>query len=272
MPVELALHKVITHFPENAVWAVSCRREWEVKLQETLGPQHVLFHSAVHGVLYLSIFLRRDLAWFCSGSFCALQENLKRSAWDKKQLWPMLKGQCCLFFWQYQRRRTSQPELDPRAWRPRELWESALLSLAPHFSSLTHTCHVSATFLPGEVVHNVKLSSVDFHWKCVLPWPDFVPLWLDCVLLWLDCVLLALWLDCVLQWLDCVQDLVGREGLCSGCLRVCSFLSLILFPHHFQLMMATSRRGVLTIIRSAQTCSCLDRAAAAAPQTQVCCE
>ncbi|XP_004714571.1 phosphatidylinositol polyphosphate 5-phosphatase type IV isoform X1 [Echinops telfairi] len=44
----------------------SDRREWEACLQETLGPHYVLLHSAAHGVLYLSVFLRRDLIWFCS--------------------------------------------------------------------------------------------------------------------------------------------------------------------------------------------------------------
>ncbi|XP_073415410.1 phosphatidylinositol polyphosphate 5-phosphatase type IV-like [Dendrobates tinctorius] len=42
------------------------RREWEVRLQETLGPHYVLLHSSAHGVLYLSVFIRRDLIWFCS--------------------------------------------------------------------------------------------------------------------------------------------------------------------------------------------------------------
>uniref|UniRef100_H9GN11 Phosphatidylinositol polyphosphate 5-phosphatase type IV n=1 Tax=Anolis carolinensis TaxID=28377 RepID=H9GN11_ANOCA len=42
------------------------RREWEIRLQETLGPHYVLFYAAAHGVLYLSVFLRRDLIWFCS--------------------------------------------------------------------------------------------------------------------------------------------------------------------------------------------------------------
>uniref|UniRef100_A0A8D0E8G5 Phosphatidylinositol polyphosphate 5-phosphatase type IV n=1 Tax=Salvator merianae TaxID=96440 RepID=A0A8D0E8G5_SALMN len=42
------------------------RREWEVRLQETLGPHYVMLYAASHGVLYMSIFLRRDLIWFCS--------------------------------------------------------------------------------------------------------------------------------------------------------------------------------------------------------------
>lgn len=43
------------------------RREWETRLQETLGPHYVMLHSAAHGALYLSVLIRRDLIWFCSG-------------------------------------------------------------------------------------------------------------------------------------------------------------------------------------------------------------
>ncbi|XP_022201559.2 inositol polyphosphate 5-phosphatase E [Nilaparvata lugens] len=39
---------------------------WEVSLQETLGPSHVLFHSAVLGTLHLAVYIRRDLLWYCS--------------------------------------------------------------------------------------------------------------------------------------------------------------------------------------------------------------
>ncbi|XP_038558339.1 phosphatidylinositol polyphosphate 5-phosphatase type IV [Micropterus salmoides] len=42
------------------------RREWEIRLQETLGPYYVMLYAASHGVLYLTVFLRRDLIWFCS--------------------------------------------------------------------------------------------------------------------------------------------------------------------------------------------------------------
>ncbi|XP_019612329.2 phosphatidylinositol polyphosphate 5-phosphatase type IV isoform X2 [Rhinolophus sinicus] len=44
----------------------SDRREWETRLQETLGPHYVMLHSAAHGALYVSVLLRRDLIWFCS--------------------------------------------------------------------------------------------------------------------------------------------------------------------------------------------------------------
>lgn len=40
--------------------------EWEVTLQETLGPTHILFHSTSLGTLHMSIFLRRDLIWYIS--------------------------------------------------------------------------------------------------------------------------------------------------------------------------------------------------------------
>ena len=40
--------------------------EWEIRLQDTLGPSHVLFHSFSLGTLHISIFLRRDLIWYCS--------------------------------------------------------------------------------------------------------------------------------------------------------------------------------------------------------------
>ena len=43
------------------------RFQWEVSVQETLGPSHVLFHSAALGTLHLAIYMRRDLLWFCSG-------------------------------------------------------------------------------------------------------------------------------------------------------------------------------------------------------------
>jgi len=41
--------------------------EWEVNIQETIGPSHILFHSASLGTLHLAIYIRRDLIWFCSG-------------------------------------------------------------------------------------------------------------------------------------------------------------------------------------------------------------
>ncbi|CAH0564035.1 unnamed protein product [Brassicogethes aeneus] len=40
--------------------------EWEVSLQETIGPSHLLFNSTSLGTLHLSIFIRRDLIWYVS--------------------------------------------------------------------------------------------------------------------------------------------------------------------------------------------------------------
>lgn len=46
--------------------STSMRKEWEVRLQETLGPSHVLMHSCSFGLLHLAVFIRRELVWFCS--------------------------------------------------------------------------------------------------------------------------------------------------------------------------------------------------------------
>ncbi|KAF5285523.1 hypothetical protein FQR65_LT13221 [Abscondita terminalis] len=60
----------LEHIPDILAFGTqeSCseRFEWEVCLQETLGPSHVLFHSTSLGTLHLAIFLRRDLIWYCS--------------------------------------------------------------------------------------------------------------------------------------------------------------------------------------------------------------
>ncbi|CAF0909926.1 unnamed protein product [Adineta ricciae] len=42
------------------------RIDWEILLQEVIGPTHVLFHSIHFGTLSLCIFIRRDLIWFCT--------------------------------------------------------------------------------------------------------------------------------------------------------------------------------------------------------------
>lgn len=42
------------------------KKEWEILLQETIGPSHVLFHSVSHGALHLAVFIKRDLIWFCT--------------------------------------------------------------------------------------------------------------------------------------------------------------------------------------------------------------
>jgi len=58
-------------------WLLS-RHEWELLLQQTLGPAFVLVHSASLGMIYLVLFLRRDLIWYCSGQYTnQLAHNMK---------------------------------------------------------------------------------------------------------------------------------------------------------------------------------------------------
>ncbi|XP_069562609.1 phosphatidylinositol polyphosphate 5-phosphatase type IV isoform X2 [Brachyistius frenatus] len=52
------------------------RREWEIRLQETLGPYYVMLYAASHGVLYLTVFVRRDLIWFCSAGDAKVYERI----------------------------------------------------------------------------------------------------------------------------------------------------------------------------------------------------
>ena len=59
--------RLCTHFSAAGCDCVFFRKEWEIRLQETLGPSHVLYHSVSYGCLHLAIFIRRDLVWFCSG-------------------------------------------------------------------------------------------------------------------------------------------------------------------------------------------------------------
>lgn len=67
---DFILPNAIEHLPDLVVMGTqeSCsdKFEWEVLLQETLGPSHVLFHSASLGTLHLAVFMRRDLIWYCS--------------------------------------------------------------------------------------------------------------------------------------------------------------------------------------------------------------
>lgn len=42
------------------------RTQWEITLQETIGTNHVLYHSAQHGLLHVGVFMKRELIWYCS--------------------------------------------------------------------------------------------------------------------------------------------------------------------------------------------------------------
>ncbi|KAK9885426.1 hypothetical protein WA026_010922 [Henosepilachna vigintioctopunctata] len=60
----------VEHVPDILVIGTqeSCSEkfEWEVTLQETLGPTHILYHSNSLGTLHVCVFLRRDLIWYIS--------------------------------------------------------------------------------------------------------------------------------------------------------------------------------------------------------------
>lgn len=60
----------IKHVPDIFVLGTqesfSERTEWEISVQEVLGPSHILLHSTTLGTLHLTVFIRRDLIWFCS--------------------------------------------------------------------------------------------------------------------------------------------------------------------------------------------------------------
>jgi phosphatidylinositol-bisphosphatase len=43
------------------------RNDWEISLQEQIGPTHVKISSYYHGSIGINVFLRRELIWYCSG-------------------------------------------------------------------------------------------------------------------------------------------------------------------------------------------------------------
>lgn len=47
----------------------SRKKEWEILIQQTIGPSHVLLQSASLGSLHLALFVHRDLLWYCSGGY-----------------------------------------------------------------------------------------------------------------------------------------------------------------------------------------------------------
>lgn len=67
---DFLLPSSVEHVPDlvvvGAQEACPDKFEWEVLLQTTLGPSHVLFHSTSLGTLHLAVYMRRDLIWFCS--------------------------------------------------------------------------------------------------------------------------------------------------------------------------------------------------------------
>ncbi|XP_034247568.1 inositol polyphosphate 5-phosphatase E [Thrips palmi] len=67
---DLLLPEELEHVPDIMVFGTQEsfpeRFEWEVGIQETIGPSHVLLHSSALGTLHLALYVRRDLIWFCS--------------------------------------------------------------------------------------------------------------------------------------------------------------------------------------------------------------
>ncbi|BET01841.1 IPPc [Nesidiocoris tenuis] len=66
----LLLPEGIAHVPDIVVVGTQEsypeKGQWEIILQETLGPSHVMYHSVTFGTLHLAIFIRRELIWFVS--------------------------------------------------------------------------------------------------------------------------------------------------------------------------------------------------------------
>lgn len=105
------------------------RREWEIRLQETLGPHYILLYGASHGVLYLTVFVRRDFIWFCSGQFqfwIAVVLSLSLNCFDISSCGPSQK----------QSMPQSQLGSSLRS-RLKALWESPL-PFSAHPSCLSH--------------------------------------------------------------------------------------------------------------------------------------
>ncbi|XP_022643533.1 72 kDa inositol polyphosphate 5-phosphatase-like [Varroa destructor] len=63
---------------------VADKREWEVRLQQALLPSHVLFHACHLGVLHLSVFVQRDLIWYCGAPRDVLQPTRAGTALKTK--------------------------------------------------------------------------------------------------------------------------------------------------------------------------------------------
>ncbi len=68
---DLLLPESITFIPD--LYAIGIQEgpsgdinKFQIQMQATIGASHVLLHSNTLGVLHLSIFLRRDLIWFCT--------------------------------------------------------------------------------------------------------------------------------------------------------------------------------------------------------------
>lgn len=138
---------------EQSVFNVCiCSRAWQRRLQETLGPRYVVLHAAAHGVLYLTIFIRRDHAEFCSSEsftlshcgFPAIWSHITYNDFIIKCYWMM--ATFLGSFLQEWKLPLSLLESFPRL-RPKEQWVSALPCLE-HPSFLSHRILMVRNFIP----------------------------------------------------------------------------------------------------------------------------
>jgi inositol polyphosphate 5-phosphatase INPP5E len=68
---ELIIPEMIQTLPEIFVIGVQefdlNRKDWEIKLQEQIGPSHVKLSSYYAGSIGINLFIKRELIWFTSG-------------------------------------------------------------------------------------------------------------------------------------------------------------------------------------------------------------
>ncbi|CAF0870003.1 unnamed protein product [Brachionus calyciflorus] len=67
---QLVLPDVIQNVPDILIFGVQefalNQKVWEISLQEQIGPTHVKLSSYYHGSIGITIFVKRELIWFCS--------------------------------------------------------------------------------------------------------------------------------------------------------------------------------------------------------------
>lgn len=82
------LPEVVENLPDIYVITVQensfDKWEWSVKLQETLGPSHVLFCAQEHGSLLIDVFVKRELIWHLSVAESATVTTRAFKQWKTK--------------------------------------------------------------------------------------------------------------------------------------------------------------------------------------------
>ena len=80
IPSEHHLRKIFYHDEDDSLKKIDIHvvsiqecwpdsEAWEMELQVCLGPSFALYHSLSFGTLHISVFLRRDLLWFTTGTY-----------------------------------------------------------------------------------------------------------------------------------------------------------------------------------------------------------